>query len=48
LPIAYRPYLPKQWTEDAARRKKALVPKAIAFKTKRQIVLEQIREAVWC
>jgi SRSO17 transposase len=45
LPIAYRLYLPQEWAEDAARRKKAHVPKAITFKTKPQIALEQIREA---
>jgi len=45
LPIAYRLYLPKEWAEDAARRKKARVPKAITFKTKSQIALEQIRKA---
>jgi SRSO17 transposase len=45
LPIAYRLYLPKEWAEDAARRKKAHVPTAIAFKTKPQIALEQIRAA---
>ena len=45
LPIAYRLYLPKEWAQDAARRKKAHVPKAIKFKTKPQIALEQIREA---
>jgi len=45
LPIAYRLYLPQEWAEDAARRKKARVPKAIAFKTKPQIALEQIRKA---
>jgi SRSO17 transposase len=45
LPIAYRLYLPKVWAADAARRKKAHVPKQIAFKTKPQIALEQIREA---
>jgi SRSO17 transposase len=45
LPIAYRLYLPEEWAEDAARRKKAHVPKAITFKTKPQIALEQIREA---
>ena len=42
LPIAYRLYLPKDWAEDAARRKKAHVPKKIALKTKPQIALEQI------
>jgi SRSO17 transposase len=45
LPIAYRLYLPREWAEDAARRKKAHVPKEIAFKTKPQIALEQIRWA---
>jgi SRSO17 transposase len=45
LPIAYRLYLPKAWAEDAARRKKAHVPKGIVFKTKPQIALEQIRAA---
>ena len=45
LPIAYRLYLPKDWAEDAARRKKAHVPEEIAFKTKPQIALEQIRAA---
>ena len=45
LPIAYRLYLPQAWTKDAARRKKAHVPRAIKFKTKPQIALEQIRAA---
>jgi len=45
LPIAYRLYLPQEWAEDAARRNKAHVPEAIAFKTKPQIALEQIRGA---
>jgi SRSO17 transposase len=45
LPIAYRLYLPQEWAEDAGRRKKAHVPKAIAFTTKPQIALEQIRWA---
>ena len=46
LPIAYRLYLPQEWVEDAARRKKARIPEAITFKTKPQIALEQIRAAV--
>jgi SRSO17 transposase len=45
LPIAYRLYLPETWANDAARRKKARVPEDIAFKTKPQIALEQIRAA---
>jgi len=45
LPIAYRLYLPKPWAQDAARRHKAHVPAAIAFRTKPQIALEQMRAA---
>jgi len=43
LPIAYRLYLPRAWINDRSRRAKAHVPRAIRFKTKRQIALEQIR-----
>jgi SRSO17 transposase len=45
LPVAYRLYLPQDWTKDRARRKKAGVPKDIKFKTKPEIALEQIRRA---
>jgi SRSO17 transposase len=45
LPIAYRLYLPKEWAQDRARRKKAHVPEAVTFKTKPQIALEQLRAA---
>jgi SRSO17 transposase len=45
LPIAYRLYLPKEWVEDAKRRKKAEVPKEIEFQTKPEIALDQIRTA---
>src|ERR1700681_3055162 len=34
LPVAYRLYLPKDWTKDRARRKKAGVPSKLGFKTK--------------
>jgi SRSO17 transposase len=45
LPVAYRLYLPKDWADDAVRRKKAGVPRDISFKTKPEIALEQIRWA---
>src|SRR5215831_1320785 len=46
LPIAYRLYLPKEWAEDAERREKVEVPEQIAFQTKPEIALDQIRGAV--
>jgi SRSO17 transposase len=46
LPIAYRLYLPKEWTETASRREKAEVPEEIGFETKPEIALDQIRAAV--
>ena len=45
LPVAYRLYLPQDWAEDAARRRKAGVPEEIGFKTKPEIALEQMRWA---
>jgi len=45
LPIAFRLYLPQEWTDDATRRQRAHVPDDVAFKTKPQIALEQIRAA---
>jgi SRSO17 transposase len=46
LPIAYQLYLPREWSDDKVRRKKAHVPDAIRFKTKPLIALEQIRAAL--
>ena len=46
LPIALRLYLPEDWANDAARRKKAGVPKEIAFQTNPQIALDQIGQAL--
>src|ERR1700678_4456461 len=46
LPIAYRLYLPEEWSKDSKRRKTAGVPKEIRFQTKPQIALDQIRQAV--
>jgi SRSO17 transposase len=45
LPVAYRLYLPQEWADDPARRKKAGVPEDITFQTKPEIALDQIRAA---
>jgi SRSO17 transposase len=46
LPIGYRLYLPKEWAEDKARRKKAAVPAEIRFRTKPQIALNLIQQVM--
>ena len=45
LPIAWRLYLPEAWCQDAKRCQQAGVPKEVAFQTKLEIALEQIRQA---
>ena len=45
LPVAYRLYLPEDWAKDQARRDKAKIPQTIAFQTKPEIALEQIKAA---
>ena len=45
LPIAYQLYLPEDWANDQARLHKAKVPETIAFQTKPQIALGQIKAA---
>jgi SRSO17 transposase len=45
LPVAYRLYLPKSWSEDKQRRAKAGVPDEIEFKTKLEIARDQIEWA---
>ena len=42
VPVAYRLYLPKEWAQDTARRKKAGVPREVKFATKTQIALQQL------
>ena len=46
LPVAYQLYLPKDWADDAARRKAGGVPEDIVFATKPDIALEQMRQAI--
>jgi SRSO17 transposase len=46
LPIAYRLYLPKEWADDAARRRKAHVPDEVKFQTKPEIALDQMKAAL--
>ena len=45
LPVAYRLYLPEEWAKDQDLRRKAKIPAEIAFQTKPEIALEQIKAA---
>jgi SRSO17 transposase len=45
LPVAYRLYLPEDWAKDQDLRHKAKIPEEIAFQTKPEIALEQIKAA---
>ena len=45
LPIKYRLYLPQTWTDDRSRCEKVGVPADVAFMTKPQISLAQLRQA---
>src|SRR5947209_12059299 len=45
IPVAYRLYLPEDWATDQGLRRKAKRPQEIAFQTKPQIALEQIKAA---
>ena len=46
LPVAWRLYLPEVWCQDAERCRQAGVPEEIAFQSKPEIALEQIRQAM--
>jgi SRSO17 transposase len=46
LPIAWRLYLPEVWCQDSERCRQAGVPEGTGFRTKPEIALEQIRQAM--
>jgi SRSO17 transposase len=46
LPIAFRLYLPEEWTSDRRRLTAAGVPEEVVFRTKPEIALEQIAAAL--
>lgn len=46
LPVAWRLYLPREWAEDRARRRKAGVPDEVEFQTKPELALSMIEQAL--
>ena len=46
LPVAWRLYLPESWANAKERRAEAGIPEQIAFQTKLEISLDQVRQAI--
>lgn len=46
LPIDFELYLPRDWTEDRARRKEARIPDDVKFQTKTELALKMIDTAL--
>jgi SRSO17 transposase len=46
VPLAYQLYLPREWADDKARRKRAGVPEEIGYATKGEIAWAQIAAAL--
>jgi SRSO17 transposase len=45
VPLGWALYLPEEWCKDAARRKKAKIPRDVVFKTKPELGVELIERA---
>jgi SRSO17 transposase len=45
FPLDFRLYLPKEWTEDSLRRRKAGIPSNVTFKRKWELGIEMIDQA---
>lgn len=46
LPLAFRLYLPREWADDEARRRKVGVPEQVSFATKPDLAWRQIESAL--
>lgn len=46
LPVGFRLYLPREWADDAARRRQAGVPPEVVFQTKPALAMRQIEDAL--
>jgi SRSO17 transposase len=46
IPVDCQLYLPRSWTDNAARRKEARIPKNVRFRTKPQIALRMVQNAL--
>jgi SRSO17 transposase len=46
LPVAYQLYLPREWADDAERRRKVGVPEDVRFETKPALAMHQIEQAL--
>jgi SRSO17 transposase len=46
VPVDFELYLPKEWTEDPARRKEAHIPDEVLFQTKLELGLKMVNRAI--
>jgi SRSO17 transposase len=46
LPVDFELYLPQAWTGDRMRRREAVIPKEVEFRTKPELALQMVRRAV--